>query len=50
MEEDLDDFQLRLERYLPSLTKSQQCIASYLQASYGEAVFLDAAELANDES
>jgi DNA-binding MurR/RpiR family transcriptional regulator len=47
MEEELDDFQQRLESYLPSLTKSQQRIASYLLASYDEAVFLSAAELAN---
>lgn len=47
MEEELDDFQQRIESYLPSLTKSQQRIASYLLASYDEAAFLSAAELAN---
>jgi DNA-binding MurR/RpiR family transcriptional regulator len=46
VEEELDDFQQRLESYLPSLTKSQQRIASYLLASYDEAAFLSAAELA----
>jgi DNA-binding MurR/RpiR family transcriptional regulator len=43
MEEELSDFQQRLESYLPSLTKSQQRIASYLLASYDEAAFLSAA-------
>lgn len=47
MEEGLDDFQQRLENHLPSLTKSQQRIASYLLASYDEAAFLSAAELAD---
>lgn len=47
MEEELDDFQQRLEGYLPTLTKSQQRIASYLLASYDEAAFLSAAEVAN---
>jgi DNA-binding MurR/RpiR family transcriptional regulator len=47
VEEGLDDFQQRLESYLPSLTKSQQRIASYLLASYDEAAFLSAAELAD---
>jgi DNA-binding MurR/RpiR family transcriptional regulator len=47
MEEDWDDFQQRLESYLPTLTKSQQRIASYLLASYDEAAFLSAAEVAN---
>ena len=46
MEEGLDDFRHRLESYLPSLTKSQQRIATYLLSSYDEAAFLSAAELA----
>jgi DNA-binding MurR/RpiR family transcriptional regulator len=46
VEEGLDDFQQRLESYLPSLTKSQQRIASYLLANHDEAAFLSAAELA----
>jgi DNA-binding MurR/RpiR family transcriptional regulator len=46
MEEGLNDFRHRLEDHLPSLTKSQQRIASYLLTSYDEAAFLPAAELA----
>ena len=46
MEEGLDDFQQRLESCLPNLTKSQQRIAHYLLASYDEAAFLPAADLA----
>ncbi len=46
MEEDLNDFRQRLETHLPGLTKSQQRIASYLLASYDEAAFLSAADLA----
>jgi DNA-binding MurR/RpiR family transcriptional regulator len=46
MEEELNDFRQRLEDHLPSLTKSQQRIASYLLASYDEATFLSAADLA----
>jgi DNA-binding MurR/RpiR family transcriptional regulator len=46
VEEELDDFQQRLESYLPTLTKSQQRIASYLLTNYDEAAFLSAAELA----
>jgi DNA-binding MurR/RpiR family transcriptional regulator len=46
MEEELNEFQQRLEDHLPSLTKSQQRIASYLLASYDEAAFLPAADLA----
>ena len=46
MEEGLDDFKHRLESHLPGLTKSQQRIARYLLASYDEAAFLSAAELA----
>jgi DNA-binding MurR/RpiR family transcriptional regulator len=46
VEEELGDFRQRLEDHLPSLTKSQQRIASYLLASYDEAAFLSAAELA----
>jgi DNA-binding MurR/RpiR family transcriptional regulator len=46
MEEELDGFQQRLESYLPTLTKSQRRIASYLLASYDEAAFLSAAEVA----
>ena len=44
--EEMADFQRRLEECLPSLTKSEQRIASYLQASSDEAAFLTAAELA----
>jgi DNA-binding MurR/RpiR family transcriptional regulator len=47
VEEELDDFQQRLESYLPDLTKSQQRIASHLLANYDEAAFLSAAELAS---
>jgi DNA-binding MurR/RpiR family transcriptional regulator len=46
MEEELNDFRQRLEDHLPSLTKSQQRIASYLLANYDEATFLSAADLA----
>jgi DNA-binding MurR/RpiR family transcriptional regulator len=46
MTEKLSDFQQRLEEHLPDLTKSQQRIASYLLASYDEAAFLPAADLA----
>jgi DNA-binding MurR/RpiR family transcriptional regulator len=46
MEEELNDFRQRLEDHLPSFTKSQQRIASYLLASYDEAAFLPAADLA----
>jgi DNA-binding MurR/RpiR family transcriptional regulator len=46
MEEDLGDFKQRLEDYLPTLTKSQQRIASYLLSSFDEAAFLPAGELA----
>jgi len=46
MEEGLTDFQQRLETHLPSLTRSQRRIASYLLASYDEAAFLSAADLA----
>jgi len=46
VEEQLDDFRQRLEDHLPDLTKSQQRIASYLLASYDEAAFLPAADLA----
>jgi DNA-binding MurR/RpiR family transcriptional regulator len=46
MEEELSDFRQRLEDHLPGLTKSQQRIASYLLASYDEATFLSAADLA----
>jgi DNA-binding MurR/RpiR family transcriptional regulator len=47
VKEELDDFQHRLESRLPSLTKSQQRIASYLLANYDEAAFLSSAELAD---
>ena len=47
MEEELTDFRQRLESHLPGLTKSQQRIASYLLASYDEAAFLPAADLAD---
>jgi DNA-binding MurR/RpiR family transcriptional regulator len=43
----LDDFRQGLEDHLPSLTKSQRRIASYLLASYDEAAFLSAADLAD---
>lgn len=46
MEVELNDFRQRLEDHLPSLTKGQQRIASYLLASYDEATFLSAADLA----
>ncbi len=46
MEEELMGFRQRLESHLPGLTKSQQRIASYLLASYDEATFLSAADLA----
>jgi len=46
VEEELGDFRQRLENHLPGLTKSQHHIATYLLASYDEAVFLPAAELA----
>lgn len=45
MEDELNDFRRRLEDHLPSFTKSQQRIASYLLASYDEAAFLSAADL-----
>jgi DNA-binding MurR/RpiR family transcriptional regulator len=48
MEEEPGDFRQRLEDRLPNLTKSQQRIASYLLASYDEAAFLPAADLARD--
>jgi DNA-binding MurR/RpiR family transcriptional regulator len=44
--EELAEFRRRLEDYFPSLTKSEQRIASYLLANYDEATFLPAAELA----
>lgn len=46
MEEGLSDFRQRLEDHHLKLTKSQQRIASYLLASYDEAAFLPAADLA----
>lgn len=46
MEQKLSDFQQRLENHLPELTRSQQRIAAYLLASYDEAAFLPAADLA----
>jgi DNA-binding MurR/RpiR family transcriptional regulator len=46
MEDGLNDFRQRLEDRLPSFTKSQQRIASYLLISYDEAAFLSAADLA----
>jgi len=46
VQEELNDFQRRLEDHLPSLTKSQQRIASYLLANYDEAAFLSAADMA----
>ncbi len=46
MEEGLSDFRQRLEARLPDLTNSQRRIASYLLASYDEAAFLSAADLA----
>jgi len=44
--EELNDFRQRLETHFPSLTKSEQQIASYLMANYDEAAFQPAAELA----
>jgi DNA-binding MurR/RpiR family transcriptional regulator len=44
--QELHDFRQRLEDHLPDLTRSQQRIASYLMASYDEAAFLPAADLA----
>lgn len=46
MKEELNDFRQRLEDSLPSLTKSEQRISSYLLANYDEAAFLPAADLA----
>jgi DNA-binding MurR/RpiR family transcriptional regulator len=46
MQEELGDFQQRLEDHLPDLTKSQQRIASYLLANHDEAAFLSAADMA----
>ncbi|MBN1661835.1 MAG: MurR/RpiR family transcriptional regulator [Anaerolineae bacterium] len=46
MEEELNDFQQRIEDCLPGLTRSQQRIATYLLANYDEAGFLTAADLA----
>jgi DNA-binding MurR/RpiR family transcriptional regulator len=45
MEEGLSDFRKRLEDHLPTLSKSQRHIASYLLANYDEAAFLSAADL-----
>jgi len=47
MHDDLNEFQQRLEAHLPSLTRSQQRIASYLLSNYDEAAFLSAADMAN---
>ncbi len=44
--EELANFQRRLERCFPDLTKSEQRIASYLLANSDAAAFLTAAELA----
>jgi len=46
MVEGSDKFHQRLEDHLPVLTKSQRRIAAYLLASYDEAAFLSAADLA----
>jgi DNA-binding MurR/RpiR family transcriptional regulator len=46
MQEELNDFQQRLEDSLPDLTKSQQRIASYLLAYHDEAAFLSSADMA----
>jgi len=45
-DQELEGFRQRLEAGLPGLTKSQQDIASYLLASYDEAAFFSAADLA----
>jgi DNA-binding MurR/RpiR family transcriptional regulator len=45
MEEGLNDFRKRLEDHLPTLSKSQRRIASYLLANYDEAAFLSAVDL-----
>jgi DNA-binding MurR/RpiR family transcriptional regulator len=44
--ENIDDFQRRLSDSFPTLTKSEQRIASYLLSSHDEAAFLPAAEIA----
>ena len=46
MEEAMDGFRQRIGEHLPGLTRSQQRIASYLLASYDEAAFLPASDLA----
>jgi DNA-binding MurR/RpiR family transcriptional regulator len=46
MEEAMDGFRQRIGEHLPGLTRSQQRIASYLLASYDEAAFLPATDLA----
>jgi DNA-binding MurR/RpiR family transcriptional regulator len=46
MQEELGDFQQRLEDRLPDLTKSQQRIATYLLAHHDKAAFLPAADMA----
>jgi DNA-binding MurR/RpiR family transcriptional regulator len=46
MQEELNDFQQRIEDHFLDLTKSQHRIASYLLASYDEAAFLSAADMA----
>jgi DNA-binding MurR/RpiR family transcriptional regulator len=44
--EELDAFRRRLDSHFPSLTKSEQRLASFLLASYDQAAFLPAADLA----
>lgn len=46
MEPELDRFLQRLEDHLPSLSRGQRAIASYLLANYDEAAFLSGADLA----
>jgi DNA-binding MurR/RpiR family transcriptional regulator len=46
--EELNDFRRRIEKHFPDLTKSEQKIASFLLSSYDQAVFLNAADLAQE--
>jgi DNA-binding MurR/RpiR family transcriptional regulator len=46
--EELRDFRSRLERHLPKLTKSEQKLASFLLSNYDQAVFLNAADIAQE--
>lgn len=44
--EELNDFRRRIEQHFPRLTKSEQKIGSFLLSSYDQAVFLSAADIA----